>query len=361
VTDLRLSLRLTADGRDLVGTVKVSKQEIERLGGGMDRAARKARRFSTETARTTKKLSTMRREVHGLRAALASLGVGLAVRDIVRAGVRMEGLRNALKAVSGSAELAGEALAFVREESDRLGLNFVESADAFSKLAAAAKGTALEGQGVRDIFTAVAEASRVMNLSAEETRGALNALAQMMSKGNVQAEELRGQLGERIPGAFQLAARAMGVSTSKLNDMLDKGEILAEDLLPKLAAELRQSFGAGVEDASNSAAAAFERAGNALFELKVAVADAGIVDLLADIASGWTKLAPVIKRVVVEFRDLADLAGAWAAVLAAVASGDLDLARRVIETVPTKMNVKSTQTRSLEILALRYLRSQMVQ
>jgi len=64
----------------------------------------------------------------------------------------------------------------------------------------------------------------------------------MMGKGKVQAEELRGQLGEALPGAFNLAAKAMGVTTSKLNEMLDKGQVLPEELLPKLASELLKTF-----------------------------------------------------------------------------------------------------------------------
>ena len=63
-----------------------------------------------------------------------------------------------------------------------------------------------------------------------------------MSKGTVQAEELRGQLGERLPGAFNLAAQAMGVTTQELNKMLDNGEVLAIDLLPKLAEVLDERF-----------------------------------------------------------------------------------------------------------------------
>src|SRR5690606_22603244 len=53
----------------------------------------------------------------------------------------------------------------------------------------------------------------------------------------VQAEELRGQLGERIPGAFATAARAMKVTEVELNAMLKRGEVLAVDLLPRMAAE----------------------------------------------------------------------------------------------------------------------------
>ena len=54
--------------------------------------------------------------------------------------------------------------------------------------------------------------------------GAFLALGQMISKGKVQAEELRGQLGKRLPGAFQLAAKAMGMTTAALDKFMADGK-----------------------------------------------------------------------------------------------------------------------------------------
>ena len=49
----------------------------------------------------------------------------------------------------------------------------------------------------------------------------------MISKGKVQAEELRGQLGERLPSAFQLAAKAMGMTTAQLDKFMADGKLTA--------------------------------------------------------------------------------------------------------------------------------------
>jgi hypothetical protein len=111
-----------------------------------------------------------------------------------------------------------------------------------------------------------------------------------MSKGNVQAEELRGQLGERLPGAFNMAAKAMGVSTGELNKMLEKGEVLAEDLLPKLAKEMHRRFGKAAEDASSTAQAAFNRFENNLQRLKESFAESGFLDALADSADELSEI-----------------------------------------------------------------------
>ena len=64
----------------------------------------------------------------------------------------------------------------------------------------------------------------------------------MISKGKVQAEELRGQLGERLPSAFQLAAKAMGMTTAQLDKFMADGKLTAEDLLPKLGIVQGQSY-----------------------------------------------------------------------------------------------------------------------
>ena len=97
-----------------------------------------------------------------------------------------------------------------------------------------------------------------MGLSAEQSSGAFMALQQMLSKGTVQAEELRGQLGERIPGAFEYAAQAMGVTTRELGKMLEQGQVVAEDFVPKFADVLRNQFAKDVPAAAASARAAMD-------------------------------------------------------------------------------------------------------
>jgi len=175
--------------------------------------------------------------------ALSAFITGRFVSAMVAAEKSTVKVFNALEVGTGSAEKAREEFEFIEEEADRLGLSLQKVSEDYAKLTAATKGTSIEGAQTREIFLATAEAAGALGLSADETRGALNAFQQMVSKGNVQAEELRGQLGERIPGAFIMAARAMDISTQELNKMLEQGQVLAEDLLPKLAKEMRETYG----------------------------------------------------------------------------------------------------------------------
>jgi cob(I)alamin adenosyltransferase len=104
-----------------------------------------------------------------------------------------------------------------------------------------------------------------------------------MSKGTVQAEELRGQLGERIPGAFQMAARAMGVSAAELNKLLEQGKVLSDDFLPKFAQELRRTFAGALPEAVDSAQANLNRFQTQLFSLKVDLARSGFMDAVLSV------------------------------------------------------------------------------
>lgn len=212
--------------------------------------------------------------IAGVTAAALSLSRGL-----FDASVAAERLRIGLDFASGGN--GRQELAYVTQVSNKLGLSLLSTADAYTKFAAAARGTALEGAGAKGVFESVAKASAVMGLSADQSAGALLALQQMISKGTVQAEELRGQLGERLPGAFQIAARAMGVTTQELGKLLETGQVIAADFLPKFASQLEKEIGGGAEKAANRLGAAVNRMETALFRLKTALGDSGVASVFA--------------------------------------------------------------------------------
>ncbi len=252
-------------------------------------------------------------------------------RDIVNVGMQFDALRNSLKAASNDSATAAEDFGFVRSEANRLGLELLSTGQAYAQLKNAAKGTALEGQGTEKIFSAVAEASRALHLSSDQTSGALLALQQMMSKGTVQAEELRGQLGERIPGAFNLAAQAMGVTTAELGKMLEQGQVLAVDLLPKLAEALHQAYGAGAAEAAQSAAAEMERLKNTVAEYKDMVYSAFSDDLAGAIRSTNSLLNENKESVNLYLLGIKGYAESAAAAIGAVGTSAKSTAAQLLE------------------------------
>lgn len=233
---------------------------------------------SKSLAKLEAKFAKAQKAAMKLKNAAALLTGVLVFKSVITAGLQMEKMTSKLMAATGSAEAAAIEMRFLNHEVDRLGLQLSSAGDDFGTLAASAKGTAMEGKGVRDIFLAVAEASTVLKLSAADTSGSIRAISQIMSKGSVQAEELRGQLGERLPAAFQIAARGMGKTTAELSKMLEMGQVGADDFLPKFAAAIRSTYADQVPNAVNSAQASINRFNNAIFRLKSDIASGGILD-----------------------------------------------------------------------------------
>jgi tape measure domain-containing protein len=225
-------------------------------------------------------------------AALGIVGVAAGVlalgNSLLKTSIGAEKLNNTLKFSTGSASAAAKELEFLRQATDKLGLEFESTASAYAKFSAAAKGTNLEGQQTRDIFLSVAKASTVLGLSADETSGALKAIEQIISKGTVSAEELRGQLGERLPGAFEIAARAMGVTTQELGKMLEQGQLVSDEFLPKFARELTRTLGDSPDSAAGSAQAQLNRLSNAWLDFKKVIAESGVINVVVNVVEGTT-------------------------------------------------------------------------
>lgn len=202
--------------------------------------------------------------VGGLAAwAAGFLSIGNILSKTFDQALKSDAVRTSLEFTFGSVDLADAKLEQLRNSANRLGIDYNALTDSYKSFTGAVIASNFDFQEGERIFNAVAGASAKLKLSSQDTEGALRALQQMISKGNVQAEELRGQLGERIPGAFSIAARAMGKTEVELNKMLKNGEVLAVDLLPKLATELEKTFNTNQTEQVDGLSAAWERLGNA--------------------------------------------------------------------------------------------------
>lgn len=254
-----------------------------RIGGDASEVVRALQSTGDAATRLTSAISRIGHySVAGLAFGAVANLAATAGSALFEASVNAQRLTTALNAATGGR--AAAEIGTLSALTDRLGINFLATTKSYAGFAAAARETSLEGEGARKVFESVAKASAVMGLSADDTSGVLRALQQMLSKGTVQSEELRGQLGERLPGAFQIAARSMGVTTRELGKMLESGEVLSTDFLPRFARQLDQELGGAAEQAGKRLESATERMGNAWEKLKQRIGDAGISSVIAQSA-----------------------------------------------------------------------------
>lgn len=304
-----LGIEVRADGvyistkalKDLTKASKDAESQTKRTGS----AAKSASSSFDSMASSVNFLSGVLKLEILRRAAMEIYELG---KNVYKANLEMQSINNTFKAATGSATLGAQEMSFLREESKRLGLDLLVAADGYKTLTAAAKGTVLEGEGARNVFLAIAEASTVLGLSSQKTEMALYAVQQMISKGVVSMEELRRQLGDQIPGAFQIAARSMGLGEREFNKLVESGQLFTSEFMPAFVKAMREQFAGGVEDASQSARAELNRFNNAILDLKLEIGNGGFFNAMTEALREFARVLddPNMKE---NMRAIGELAG----------------------------------------------------
>jgi tape measure domain-containing protein len=233
--------------------------------------------------------------------AFGAIGTALSIGAIYESGkaitqttAKFQSLSNSIKFASDTATQGESSMIWISDLSKKYGLPIQETAEGFKTLQGAMMKTKFSSTEVRRMFSQVSTGVIAMGLSADDAKGTFLALGQIMGKGKVQAEELRGQIGERIPGAFSIAARAMGKTTAELDKMMKDGKLLSEDFLPKFAAEMEKTFGKGAENSVDSLSASLARLSNSWVEMQTSLGNTIGMKLVYKSMDGYTKLFNVI-------------------------------------------------------------------
>jgi len=212
----------------------------------------------------------------GLQGMAGSLtaGIGAAValqttvdlyKNAVKAAVELNTIASKLEASLGKRG-AGAAMAFSRRLSDRLGISFKTTADAFGGFTAAATAANIPMREQKALFAAVSQAGSQMGLTSEDIAGTFQALQQMAAKGVVSMEELRQQMGERLPIALAAAAKGLEKPPAEVIKLVESGKLAAREFFPAFTKGLEDLNKAG--EGVNPMASEFTRLGNAWDQLQ---------------------------------------------------------------------------------------------
>lgn len=276
--------RLTTAARSTVSSTEQLSAAVRKYGTEVENSGRKHKYFEDSGRTTLSLMQRIRGEVLALTASYVGLqgAIGLAGNAADAAGKR-EGIKNQLSLSVGNDKAAIDAeYAYVKAQSERIGLEFDKAAEGFAKFSAAASLAGRSRQEIRYIWEAFAEVGRVANLSTDDMQGVFKALEQITSKGKIQAEELRGQLGDRLFGAFQVAAKALKDQFPDLDKAMEKG-LVTSDQLVAIAEQYRKTVAEQLPAATKSFSAEQARLANATLDFKLAIADSGWLATYTDL------------------------------------------------------------------------------
>jgi len=233
----------TQTQREFDRELRVAQREFDRLNARVVQADRAVGRFQRNVGNYSNSIIKSVKEIlaaFGLVAG-AQMIAGIA-KDIFETTKEIQSMDMALKQVTGTQEIYAQSQMFLSRIAEAYGSDLGKLTTQFTQFYVSAKDK-LSGSQIEDIFESITKAGATMGLSTEKQERAFLALNQMMSKGTIQAEELKGQLGEALPGALGIMAKALGVTEIELAKMMKNGELLASDVLPKFARQLEITYG----------------------------------------------------------------------------------------------------------------------
>lgn len=259
--------------QDLIASEKASNAEIRKAQKEFDVLDAKIRKADNAVRDFTKNVGNYKSAFSGISSLMGAFGIVGGITGVVALGKsiyettkQIQSQEIALKMLSETEATYAKNKEFLVRISEQYGLELITTTNAYKNYYASAKTAIEEGklsfEEMQSIFEKISKSSSMLGLSVEQQEGAFLAISQMMSKGTVQSEELRGQLGERLPGAFEVMAKALNVTTMELGDMLKKGEVMAADVLPKFAVAYEKAIGANQIQRVETLAAAQNRASN---------------------------------------------------------------------------------------------------
>ncbi|MDR0225191.1 MAG: tape measure protein [Burkholderiaceae bacterium] len=264
--------------------------ELDKLHGKLQQAYAGMSQFAGASQETGLASARATLDIEGLSSSMGKVvGRANAMLEVAGAAAKMgealytasaqtENLRTRLDLATGGK--GAQELAYVTALADRLGLQLNATGQAYADFATKARGTALEGAQVQTIFTGIASANAAMGLSVEQGNASLSAVLDLMGKGTIGASDFSEKLGH-IPGAALVGAQALGVTQERLAQMLQAGEVVAQDFLPRFSQALQSSLGEGTDKAADRLDAGTQRMANAWDKLKSAVGDSGISQMIS--------------------------------------------------------------------------------
>ena len=202
-----------------------------------------------------KGIAEVRNEVHNFKNSLmgvgAAIGAGLGFADLISklkettkqlsvARATLENVSFETKDAAINTKLYAHNLDFANKLAKKYHQNQIEIIDNFAQFHAACMSTNISLEDQQKIYEALTRAAAYFHMSESRAKDMMVAVTQMISKNVVSSEELRRQLGNALPGAFNMMANAVGVTTAELEKLLKAGKLASGPALIKFADELNK-------------------------------------------------------------------------------------------------------------------------
>ena len=218
----------------------------------------------------------------------------------------------------GKQDIAQAQFQRLRDVANRTGQSFANLADTTPSLTIAMRANGATLTEVNDVIEGVSTSMTALGRNPQQVERAMRAIEQSFSKGRVGMEELRQQLGDALPGAFGVFAKAMGKTEAELSQMIARNEFIDPKNFIQMARVLRSQFAPALEEQMQTSQRQMTILGNAfgklMSDLGAAGADKGLADMFKTISAAISSISPERIKAIGEtlgtvFRGIGEAAG----------------------------------------------------
>ncbi len=196
----------------------------------------KVRRFNRELRKT----GDIGKQVRGIITQIfGAIGVGLAIREVVRMSDVYQNFQNRLKIVTEGTENLTNVTRKLFETANETRVSFSATAELFTRVAIATKNLGKTQQEVINFTRTLNKAVRLPGATAADARNGIIQLSQGLASGALRGDELRSVL-EQLPKVADAISTSMGITRGELRKMGEAGLISADIIINAMAKAAKQ-------------------------------------------------------------------------------------------------------------------------
>lgn len=218
--DIELALRIRAD-------VEQALREIRELRGGIARTGRTGERASRDMDRLARSGQRTASVFGQLRGVLATIGIGLLVREVIRADDAYAQIEGRLRLVTDSAEELAQVEQELFDVAQRTRGAFTGTVDLYTRLARSTKSLNVSQGDLISLTETINQAMIVSGASSEAAANATFQLSQAFQGGTLRAEEYNSII-DQAPRLIEALAAGTGIAMEDFREAVNSGRITAE-------------------------------------------------------------------------------------------------------------------------------------
>jgi tape measure domain-containing protein len=331
--------------QNLIASETASNAEIRKAQREFDVLNAKVKKADQAVGNFSKNVGNYGSALNGATQLMGAFGIATGiylaadlVKNIFQTTKELQSLDLALKMVSETQDKYAANTSFVRELSEKWGIEIKGLTEQFTQFYVNAKGK-LSDDAIRTSFEGIAKAGSLMGISIDKQNDAFYAFNQMLSKGTVQAEELKKQLGNALPGAIKAATMAyqelnpsLKVTEQMMLDQMKAGKLISNEMVPAIIRAYQKLYGIETVNSVDTLAAAQNRLSNSWTAMVKAMNEgstSGVSKFFNVILTGLTNILTLTSML---FKDEKQLQEYFQSLGASKAGEELDAYREKFKT-----------------------------